>query len=82
MKRIVKTRNQTIFANETIMPEGYSGWRAQNIGTGDVEVDGFVLHPGDVLDYTSIDKDVVWDSPIVVVVKPYGALRVARLKYV
>lgn len=81
MKRQVVSRTQTITANTTLMPEGYAGFLAKNIGTGNVKVDGFVLEPGDELDLTSIPADVIWNSPLPIEVESNGVLRIMRLKY-
>lgn len=63
------------------MPEGFSGWIAQNIGTGDAKVNGFVLSPGDKLDFSHLEFGVIWNSPIVVEVASGGAVRIMRLQY-
>ncbi len=63
------------------MPEGFGGYFAQNIGTGDVEVDGFVLEPGEQLDFSHLAPECVWDSPIAVVCRENGILRITRLQY-
>lgn len=86
MKKKVVSITQTIRANETLMPEGFSGWYAQNIGTANVEVDGFVLGPGDTIDFSHITA--IWSSPIVVVCLAgdlnltRGILRITRLQYI
>lgn len=79
MRKNVVTRVQTIRANETLMPEGFAGWYAQNIGTANVEVDGFVLEPGANIDFSHVTAD--WNSPIVVVCQTGGVLRISRLQY-
>lgn len=77
----VKSRSQTIRENITLMPEGFGGWFAKNIGTGNVEVDGFVLEPGDTLDFSHLQPTVVWESAITVVCAENGILRLTRFKY-
>lgn len=78
--RKVTTRTQTIRENITLMPENFGGWYAQNIGTGNVEVDGFVVKPGEHLDFLSLGA-CVWNSPIAIVCQSGGILRLSRLKY-
>lgn len=84
MKTInVVTQAKTLSQNTTIMPEGFGGWWAQNIGTSDVVVDGFVLKAGEKLDcFATLPPECVWGSPIPVVFnQPGGQLRFERLKY-
>ena len=79
----VSERAQTITQNTTLMPEGYGGWYAKNIGTGDVEVNGFVLGEGEHLDFLSIEPNCVWNTPITIVLKnAEGKLRITRLQYI
>lgn len=77
----VKSIAQTIRENTTLLPEGLGGWIAQNIGTGNVEVDGFVLEPGEKLDFSHLHPTVKWESAIVVICQTNGILRITRLKY-
>lgn len=77
----VNSRSETFSANVTLMPEGYGGWLAMNIGTGNVEVDGFVLEPGQMLDFSHLGSGVVWNSPIPVVCQTGGVVRITRLIY-
>lgn len=85
MNKKVVSRTQTIRDNDTLMPEGFAGWYAQNIGTANVIVDGFVLEPGDTIDFSHITAD--WESPITVVCERklinnnQGVLRIIRLQY-
>lgn len=81
MARKVTSRSQTITANTTLMPDGFSGWLCKNIGTANVEVDGYVLEPGQMLDYHDILPDVEWGSPITIIVQSGGSLRITRLQY-
>lgn len=77
----VVNRSQTITANTTLMPEGFGGWIALNIGTSKVKVDGFVLQPNMAVDLSHLPWYVTWDSPIPVEVETGGVLRITRLKY-
>ena len=77
----VVSKVQTITANTTLMPEGFGGWIAMNIGSADVKVDGFVLAQGDKLDLSHLGSEVVWNVPIQIEVATGGALRIMRLKY-
>lgn len=77
----VINRSQTITANTTLMPEGFGGWIALNIGTGNVKVDGFVLTPNAMLDLSHLPYNVVWNSPIPIEVESGGVVRITRLKY-
>lgn len=77
----VTSRTQTVQQNATLMPEGYAGWFCKNIGTGNVEVDGYVLEPGETLDFLSLQPNCVWNTPISIVVQTNGVLRITRLQY-
>lgn len=81
MSVILSSKTQTLRENTTLMPEGFGGWYAQNIGTGNVEVDGFVLEPGQTLDFSHLAPCVKWQSAIVVVCRTNGILRITRFKY-
>lgn len=77
----VVSRSQTVAANTTLMPEGYGGWFAMNIGTGNVKVDGFVLEPNMQLDFSHLPYNVLWNAPLQIEVASGGLLRITRLKY-
>lgn len=77
----VVNRSQTITQNTTLMPEGFGGWIALNIGTGNVKIDGFLLRPNMAVDLSHLPWYVTWDSPLPIEVEPNGILRVTRLKY-
>lgn len=77
----VTNQSQTIRENTTLQPEGFGGWIALNIGTGNVEVDGFLLRPNMAVDLSHLPWYVTWNSPIPIVVQPGGLLRITRLKY-
>lgn len=81
MAKSVTNKTQTIRVNTTLMPEGFGGYLAQNIGSGDVEVDGFILEPGMQLDLTKIPADITWDTPITIICGEGGILRIMRLLY-
>lgn len=77
----VTNRSQTITANTTLMPEGYSGWFALNIGTGNVKVDGFILYPKMTIDFSHLPWFAEWNTPIPIEVETGGVLRITRFKY-
>lgn len=80
----VTTRSQTITENITLVPEGFGGWYAQNIGDTDIEINGFVLEPNDTIDaFAQLPPDCVWNTPIIIVFPEGGTgkLRITRLQY-
>lgn len=77
--KMVTNRAQTIRENTTLVPEGYAGYLAQNIGTANVTVDGFVLEPGDKLDFSTILAK--WQTPIAITCQTGGAVRIIRFMY-
>lgn len=78
-KVILTTKTQTLRENTTLMPDGFCGWIAQNIGTANVEVNGFVLESGEKLDLSNVASNVIWSSPIVIVCQSGGVLRIMRM---
>lgn len=80
-KIIVTNRAQTIRENTTLPPEGFGGYLAQNIGTADVTVDGFMLNPGEKLDFSSIAENALWQTAITITVQPGGVVRIIRFMY-
>ena len=71
-----------ISENTTLQPENYGGWMAVNTGIGNVSVDGFVLEPGDGLDFMSLDPHVIWNKQIqVVILTTGGKARIRRMLY-
>lgn len=78
----VSSNTQEFLQSTTIRPGRFGGWMATNSGTADAVVDGYVLSPGDTIDYTCLDKDVLWDSPIAIDLRATGAkVRLTRLQY-
>lgn len=61
----IQTRRDIYTQDTTIRDNTFSGWMAQNIGAADAEVLGFVLKPGEKLDFKDIARpDVLWTSQI------------------
>lgn len=80
----VTNRSQTITENITLVPEGFGGWYAQNIGDTNVEINGFVLEPNATIDaFAQLPPDCVWNTPIIIVFPEGGTgkLRITRLQY-
>lgn len=81
----IVSKLQTVTSNTTLMPEGFGGWYAQNIGQSTVKVDGFLLEPGESLDFSTLAPNVIWNSPITIefpaIQTAAGSVRVMRLMY-
>ena len=77
----VRKSTEEITANTTVRAEGYGGWLAVNVGEGNAIVDGYTIEPGEGLDFTSLQPDVIWDSPISIVLETGGIIRLTRLMY-
>lgn len=80
MKQIVydvKMRAETIVANTRLNDKRYSGWKAINIGTADVTVDGVTLQPGEGIDH-QLQPFETWTEPIDITVQTGGAVRLLR----
>lgn len=81
MKKVhLSAKAQTFRSNVTLNPDGFGGWFAQNIGDGNIQIDGYVLEPLQTLDFSSIASNVLWSTPIAIVLadQANGALRLTR----
>ena len=63
-KYTVKTRTDVVRENMALTNNAYGGWMAVNSGVDAVTVNGITLLPGEVLDFTKLSPDVIWDEPI------------------
>ena len=78
----VTEKAQDITSNTTIRPDGKSGgWFAINTGAANATVNGIPLAPGEGLDNTWVDKDVIWNSVIKITVDTGGRIRLAQFQY-
>ena len=78
----VKTIIRQYTVNTTITDLEFGGWMAVNTGTDDVMVNKILLEPGEGLDFTQLPPDVVWDSPIqIVIVNAGGEVTLTQLQY-
>lgn len=78
----VKIRSEIYKENTTVNPGDFSGWLCVNSGTGNVQVQKTVLQPGEGLDFTHMHPDVLWDSPIpIVILETGGEVTLHRLIY-
>lgn len=68
----VKQRIKTITQNTTINDTDFSGWMAVNTGLTPVYVNKIRLQAYDGLDFTNIQPNVKWDSPIQIVIPETG----------
>lgn len=78
----VKSIIKSYTANTTITDLNFGGWQVVNTGTDDILVNKILLEPGQGLDYTDLDPDVMWDSPIqIVILNPGGEATITMLQY-
>lgn len=80
-KYTVKVRQDVVTENKTFNDPGFGGWMAVNTGTVDITVDNFTLQPGDGIDLTHLQPDVLYTSPIRFQVPAGGQAVLARLLY-
>ena len=81
----VKNVTESYFETIQIQPDGRcGGWYAINQGSSvTCEVNGYKLYPGDGHDLCkNLPPDVVWGSPINLLIPPGGEIRLTRLIYV
>lgn len=81
MSYTIKQRAETITTNTRINEDTFGGWKAINIGTGNVAVFGVTLQPGEGLDYMSaMNPGDTWSEPIdIEILQAGGAVRLLRL---
>lgn len=74
----VKQRAETIAENKRLNDDRYSSWKAINIGTGNVSVDGVVLAPGEGIEHV-LQPCETWKEPIdIQILTTGGAVRLLR----
>ena len=73
----VKQRAETITSNMRLNDTRYSGWKAINIGTADVTIDGVPLAPGEGIEH-KLEPTETWKEPIDITVQTGGAVRLLR----
>ena len=73
----VKQRAETIRQNMKLNDTRYGSWKAINIGTADVAVDGVTLQPGEGIEHV-LQPSQTWKEPIDITVQPGGAVRLLR----
>ena len=73
----VKQRAETIVADTRLNDTRYSSWKAINIGTGNVMVDGVTLQPGEGIEHV-LQPCETWKEPIVITIEAGGAVRLLR----
>lgn len=73
---------ETYTESTSVVPNGFGGWMAVNTGTAAVEVNGYPLQPGEGLDFTNLHPDVLWNSPIkIVIANAGGQVRMTQIMY-
>ena len=80
MKRVTP-RILQIDSNTQIQPDKFSGWLAINTGTAQATVNGYPLAPTEGLDFTSIDPNCIWGSPITIALQTGASVRITLLQY-
>lgn len=78
----VKTRIQSYKQNTTITTTDFGGWLVVNTGTGAITVNKVKLQPSEGLDFTQLPPNVIWGSPIQIVIsEPGGEATLTQLIY-
>ena len=67
-----KSRIQVFTTNTTVTDTDFADWQAINTGTADVQVNKITLEPGQGLPFMKMQPDVLWDSPIQIVILADG----------
>lgn len=78
----VTEKSQDITQNTTIRPDGKSGgWFAINSGENIATVNGVQLSPGEGIDKTWLDKEVIWNSEIKITLETGARVRLLQYQY-
>lgn len=78
----VTEKSQDIATNTIIRPDGKSGgWFALNTGSNIAKVNGIPLSPGEGLDKTNLDKEVVWNSEIKIILETGARIQLLQYQY-
>lgn len=77
----VTTKTIDINRSTVIDPSDFSGWMCRNTGENMVYVDGYPLAKKGSLNYTDLNPDVIWGSPISVEIPTTGTVRFTFLRY-
>ena len=72
-----KQRSETIVESTKRNDTRYSSWKAINIGTGIVTVDGVPLEPGEGIEH-KLEPQQTWTEPISIEVQAGGKLQLLR----
>ena len=72
-----KQRSETIVESTKRNDTRYSSWKAINIGTGIVIVDGVPLEPGEGIEH-KLEPAQTWNEPISIEVQAGGKLQLLR----
>lgn len=65
MSKIVNPRVHTFTAPGVLPHDGsFGAWMARNVGTDTAEVMGVPLAPGEILDFTNLGSECVWNQDI------------------
>ena len=78
----VTEKSQDITTNTIIRPDGKSGgWFAINRGSNVANVNGIPLSPGEGLDKTNLDKEVIWNSEIKIILETGARIQLLQYQY-
>lgn len=72
-----KQRSETIVNNTKLNDTRYSSWKAINIGTGVVTVDGVPLNPNEGIEH-KLEPTQTWKEPINIEIQAGGKLQLLR----
>lgn len=81
MKKTVTPKTQRYNKSTVINPDGFFGWQAINTGTENAEVGGVLLTPGVCIDFTHLNHELTWNSPITMIASDNAVVYMTRLYY-
>lgn len=64
-----------------VKADGFGDWKVQNTGTGVITVDGYPVPEGETVPYIGLQPNVVWNTPITIIVPAGGKMRMTRFYY-
>lgn len=77
----VSAKTEEFQTSVVVRTDGFGDWMVQNTGTGVITVDGYPVTEGGQMPFKGLQPNVVWNTPITIIVPDGGKMRITRLYY-